>query len=131
MRERSTRVVAGRSLARFLLRCTRRVAVTVTGFVLVCVGLAGLLLPVLPGWLLIIAGFAVLSGEYSWAHSCVAFCRRHAATGGSKVRTLVTRDRRREVVLDQSGEVVIDLTTVQAAATAPEVEADSRSSRAL
>lgn len=128
--ERSRRDAGGRSLARFLIRSTRRVAFTVVGFVLVCIGLAGLLLPVLPGWLLIIAGFAFLSREYYWAHSCLAFCRRHAAKGGSKLRNAATR-RRREVVLDPSGEVVIDLTTTQTEAADANAEADSRSSRAL
>lgn len=131
MRKRSRRAVEGRSLARFLIRSTRRLAVTVAGFVLVCVGFAGLLLPVLPGWLLIIAGFAVLSREYYWAHSCLRFCRRHAARGGSKLRAVSSRRRGREVVLDPSGEVVIDLTEARGEAAAPGVDADSRSSRAL
>ncbi|HYH52442.1 MAG TPA: PGPGW domain-containing protein [Acidimicrobiia bacterium] len=138
MRERRSRAVDGRSLARFLVRSTRRLAVTVVGSVLVCVGIAGLLLPVLPGWLLIIAGFAALSREYDWAHSCLVFCRRHASRGGRKLRTVTTRGRRREVVVDTSGEVVIDLTAAQAAAReADDADADAdsetaaRSSRAL
>ncbi|MEW6472386.1 MAG: PGPGW domain-containing protein [Actinomycetota bacterium] len=107
------------AVARFLVRSTRRAALTLVGFLLVCVGLAGLLLPVLPGWILIIGGFAVLSREYSWANSCLAFCRRHAAKSGTKLRKLASRRRTGpardpgEVVLDPSGEVVIDLTRVQ------------------
>lgn len=137
MRESSRRAAERRSLARLLLRGTRRLAVTVAGFVLVCVGLAGLLLPVLPGWLLILAGFAVLSREYYWAHSCLAFCRRHAARGGTKLRTATARrrGRRPEVVSDPSGEVVIDLTGARGEAAAPGVDSDAgaerRSSRAL
>ena len=81
---------------------------------LVGVGLAGLLLPVLPGWVLIVAGFAVLSREYSWAHSGLAFAKRQAARGGRKLRSLATRRRRGAGPMGEpepSGEVVIDLTT--------------------
>ena len=139
MGERRRRAVDVRAMARFLIRSTRRLALTLVGFVLVCLGLAGLLLPVLPGWILIIGGFAVLSREYSWAHSCLAFCRRQATKSGTKLRTLATWRRAaaaegaREVVLDPSGEVVIDLTSVQAdgEAEAQDSSADSRSSRAL
>lgn len=134
MRERRRRAFDGRAVARFLIRTTRRAAVTLVGFVLVCLGIAGLLLPVLPGWVLIIAGFAVLSREYSWAHSCLAFCRRQAAKSGTKIRTMARRRRAgaesdREVVLDPSGEVVIDLTRVQDEAA--ESDTESRTSQAL
>ena len=135
MRKRNRRAVEGPSLARFLIRGTRRLAVTVTGFMLVCIGFAGLLLPVLPGWLLIIGGFAVLSREYYWAHSCLTFCRRQAAKGGTKLRTVAARRRSREVVLDPSGEVVIDLTSARGQLGDLDVDsdadADSRSSQAL
>jgi Putative transmembrane protein (PGPGW) len=134
MRERRTTAVDLRTVAHFCIRGTRRAAFTLVGFVLVCLGLAGLLLPVLPGWLLIIAGFAVLSREYSWAHSCLAFCRRQAARSGTKLRTLATQRRRagrrgrREVVRDPSGEVVIDLTSIQEEES-ESTASDSRSSQ--
>ena len=94
---------------------TRRWALTVVGFALVAVGIAGLVLPVLPGWALIIAGFVVLSREYSWANSALAWARRQAAKGGRSVRDVLRRMRRRpqpvatEVVLP-AGDVLIDLT---------------------
>ena len=137
MHVRRTLAVDGRAIARFLIRSTRRALITLAGFVLVCLGLAGLLLPVLPGWVLIIGGFAVLSREYSWAHSCLAFCRRQATKSGTKMRAVATRRRAaaaaamdREIVLDPSGEVVIDLTRVQEADEAEESAAESRSSQA-
>lgn len=136
MWERRRRAVDGEAIARFLIRSTRRAALTLVGFVLVVIGLAGLVLPVLPGWVLIIAGFAVLSREYSWAYSCLAFCRKHAARSGNKVRAFAARQLRRgdaavgrEIVLD-SGEVVIDLTSRQQD-EASEPAARERSSRAL
>jgi hypothetical protein len=115
MLQREGRAVDMGAVGRLLVRGTRRAALTVIGFALVGVGLAGLVLPVLPGWVLIVAGFAVLSREYSWAHSALAFARRQAARSGTKLRSLVTR-RGRPVVLgadEPSGELVIDLTGVE------------------
>ncbi|HEV8628338.1 MAG TPA: PGPGW domain-containing protein [Acidimicrobiia bacterium] len=107
------RAVDVRAVGRFVVRGTRRAALTLIGFALVGLGIAGLVLPILPGWVLIIAGFAVLSREYSWAHSGLAFARRHAARSGRKLRALATR--RRTAAADPaepSGEIVIDLTSV-------------------
>lgn len=113
MIHREERAVDVRAVGRLLVRGTRRAAVTLIGFGLVAVGLAGLLLPVLPGWLMIVAGFAVLSREYAWADSGLAFARRHAARGGRKLRTLAARRRGQPTgAPEPSGEVVIDLTEV-------------------
>ncbi len=45
----------------------KRVLVAAAGTAVTLVGLAGLALPILPGWLLIFAGLAVLAGEFVWA----------------------------------------------------------------
>src|SRR6266550_5022741 len=90
-RRRGMTVVDVRAAGRFLVRGTRRAVITVVGFALVLLGLAGLVLPILPGWVLIIGGFAVLSREYSWAASGLAFARRHAARSGKKLRSLARR----------------------------------------
>lgn len=105
-----------RVVARVLARGTRRAAFTLMGFGLVAIGLAGLLLPVLPGWVLIIGGLAVLSREYAWAHSGLTFARRHAARGGTKLRSLATRrgSRPPSASGETSGEVVIDFLKMQA-----------------
>ncbi|HEV3362865.1 MAG TPA: PGPGW domain-containing protein [Acidimicrobiia bacterium] len=107
------RAVDVRAVGRLVVRGTRRAALTLIGFALVALGLAGLLLPILPGWLLILAGFALLSREYSWAHSGLTFARRHAARGGQKLRSYATARRRRGAAGGggPSAEVVIDLTT--------------------
>jgi putative transmembrane protein PGPGW len=114
MLQREGRAVDVRAVGRFLVRGTRRAALTMVGFALVGLGLAGLVLPVMPGWLLIIAGFAVLSREYSWAHSGLAVARRHAARSGEKLRTLATRRGSAQAAdtPEPSGEFVIDLTGV-------------------
>jgi hypothetical protein len=55
----------------------KKVAVTVLGWVLVCGGLAALVLPG-PGLLLLLAGLAVLATEYSWARRRVDPVRERA-----------------------------------------------------
>lgn len=45
----------------------KRMLVAGAGTTVTLVGLAGLALPVLPGWLLIFAGLAILAGEFVWA----------------------------------------------------------------
>ena len=118
-----------RSAARLFVRGTRRAAYTLVGFMLVAVGLAGLILPVLPGWILIIGGFAVLSREYDWAHSGLTFARRHAVRGGTKLRSLATgRPRTGHPV--PAADVVIDLWKMQddGAGSARSIEAQRRAS---
>jgi len=119
MCRRELMAVEMRAVGRVLLRGTRRAAITVAGFAIVCLGVAGLVLPILPGWILIIAGFAVLSREYSWADSALSFARRKAAQSGAGLRSLARRRRRTAVIsVDSpeplgfvpSAEVVIDLT---------------------
>jgi hypothetical protein len=121
-----------RTVGRFLVRGTRRAALTVAGFALVVVGIAGLVLPVLPGWALIIAGFVVLSREYSWADSALAFARRHAARGHHGLRALARRARRRpaDVVLP-ADEAVIDLRQGEEGAAVAPGDIDEVGSRPL
>ena len=107
------RAVDVKAVGRALVRGTWRAVLTVVGFALIAVGLAGLILPVLPGWVLIVGGFAVLSREYSWARSGLLLASRQAARGGASLRSLAERRRNRrrpaEVVLPPA-DVVIDLT---------------------
>ena len=56
----------------------RKIIVGILGATLVAVGLVGLALPFLPGWLLIIAGLAVLSTEYVWARRLTDGARKRA-----------------------------------------------------
>ena len=123
MTDREWMAVELRVVGRLLVDRTRRWALTVVGFALVAVGIAGLVLPVLPGWALIISGLVVLSREYSWANSALAFARRQATRGGRGLRDALRKARRRgrpaevpgptEVVLP-ADERVIDLTQTEA-----------------
>jgi uncharacterized protein (TIGR02611 family) len=63
---RSTRLHARRE--RHLERSrVYRIAFAVAGFAVLLVGLAGLALPVLPGWALIAVGLFMLALEFAWA----------------------------------------------------------------
>ena len=65
-------------VGRFIRRSGKRVAVTVLGGLLVLAGLAGLVLPIIPGWLLIIPGLALLATEYVWAQRLLKVAKEKA-----------------------------------------------------
>jgi hypothetical protein len=71
-------VVPLKVVGRFIRRSGKRIAVTIAGFVLVLAGLAGLLLPIVPGWLLIIPGLALLATEYVWAQRLLRIAKEKA-----------------------------------------------------
>lgn len=70
-----------REVLRFILRSSKRIAVSVVGAVLVLGGLAMLVLPG-PGLLVIVAGFAVLGTEYAWAAAALERTKRAAGSAG-------------------------------------------------
>jgi len=49
-----------------LQKSLRRIAVVALGWSLVIGGIAGLLVPVVPGWLLLVFGALVLNTEHPW-----------------------------------------------------------------
>lgn len=75
-----------KSVVRWIGRNSRRLGITIAGFVLLLTGLAGLALPLLPGWLFIIAGLAVLATEYAWAERTLDAAKRRAKQAANKVR---------------------------------------------
>ena len=46
-----------------------------SGLAMVAAGLAGLALPILPGWILLIPGLILLSHEFHWARRLLAWLR--------------------------------------------------------
>ena len=62
----------------------KRVAIIASGWSLFLLGVAGLVLPVLPGVLLLIVGLSILSAEYAWAHRWLAALRRRFPMIGRK-----------------------------------------------
>ena len=84
-----------KDVIRFLLRSTKRVAVTVVGGALVLGGLAMLVLPG-PGILVVAIGFAVLGTEYAWA--AIAFERtKKTATQAGKMAKQAARSAGRGI----------------------------------
>jgi uncharacterized protein (TIGR02611 family) len=79
-------MAAVRSVLRFIGRNAKRVAVTIAGSLIVLVGVAGLALPVVPGWALIFVGLAVLATEYVWARNALEAAKAKAKAAGQKVR---------------------------------------------
>ena len=82
----------------FVGRSGKRMAVTVVGLALVLAGLAGVVLPLLPGPVLIIAGLAVLATEYVWARRALETARRKAYR--ARARAKERRQRRRDTSPD-------------------------------
>jgi uncharacterized protein (TIGR02611 family) len=63
------------------------------GVTVICVGLAGLVFPVLPGWALIFIGLGILSSEFMWALRVLRAAKRFLRD--ARVRTADPVVRRR------------------------------------
>jgi len=74
---------------RFIARSGKRIAVTVTGFVLLLAGIVMMVTPG-PGILLIIAGLAVLATEYVWAERMLNLAKQKAV----QAKDTITRRNR-------------------------------------
>lgn len=64
-----------------------RLALVIAGVAMVLVGIAGLVLPVVPGWLLIFSGLAVLASEFVWARTLLDTAKAKAGEVASKIPT--------------------------------------------
>jgi uncharacterized protein (TIGR02611 family) len=78
------------AVVHFIGRSSKRVAVSVAGFVLLAAGLAFLVLPG-PGLLLIILGLAVLATEYVWARRALQFAKDKAKQARKKAGGIFRR----------------------------------------
>lgn len=56
------------------------------GGTLVVLGLSGLVLPVIPGIPLLVAGLAMLATEFAWAETLLNRTKHHASRAAEKVR---------------------------------------------
>lgn len=86
-------MATSKEVIRWIGRNSKRVAVSIVGTVLILAGLAGLALPILPGWLLIIAGLAVLASEYAWAERALDAAKARAKSAAKKARSTMRRRR--------------------------------------
>jgi uncharacterized membrane protein YbaN (DUF454 family) len=71
-----------------ILRSKMKFPVLVLGWILLLVGVLGLLLPLLPGIPLVIAGLVILSREYDWARRVLARVGRWRPAVSKKLRRL-------------------------------------------
>ena len=78
-------IVPFKAVVSFIGRNGRRIGVTVAGVVVLLVGLAGLVLPVLPGWVLIFVGLGILATEYVWAQRLLHLTKDKAGNATGKV----------------------------------------------
>ena len=69
-----------------------RIAFAVAGFAVLLVGLAGLALPVLPGWALIAVGLFMLALEFAWAERLLQGTWDRLDRVRQRARRGVTRD---------------------------------------
>lgn len=62
-----------------------RIFLVIVGTILLIGGIVGLLLPVVPGWLLIIPGLAILGTEFVWARRLLDTAKAKASDLRGKV----------------------------------------------
>jgi uncharacterized protein (TIGR02611 family) len=62
-----------------------RIILVMVGTILLLGGLIGLLLPIVPGWLMIIPGLAILGTEFVWARRLLDTAKAKALELKSKV----------------------------------------------
>ncbi len=84
-----------KAVGRFIRQSGKRIAVTIAGGVVLLVGIAGLALPILPGWALIFVGLGILATEYVWARRLLMRAKAVAQTAADKaLRRNGKRDER-------------------------------------
>jgi uncharacterized protein (TIGR02611 family) len=64
-----------------------RIILVMVGTILLVGGLIGLLLPIVPGWLLIIPGLAILGTEFVWARRLLDTAKAKASELKAKIPT--------------------------------------------
>lgn len=85
-----------RGRVRSVVRHAKRVVITVVGLTIVLGGIALLVLPG-PGWMVIIAGLAILAAEYVWARRLLEKTKEQAKKGAKAVGSGLKRPFRRKV----------------------------------
>jgi len=78
-------VVPIKAVLLFIAHNGKRIFVTIAGVIVLLVGIAGLVLPVLPGWALIFVGLGILATEYVWAQRLLRIAKEKASAAKDKV----------------------------------------------
>ena len=58
----------------------------VWGWVLLILGVIGLILPIMPGWVFLIPGLIILSDYFPWARRLLDWAKRKTGIGNSEER---------------------------------------------
>jgi uncharacterized membrane protein YbaN (DUF454 family) len=56
----------------------------ITGWVLVTIGVIGLIMPIMPGWVFLIPGLVILAERFTWAKRLLAWAKEKAAVVTSR-----------------------------------------------
>ena len=88
-------VVPVKVVGRFIARNSKRVGITIAGFVVILAGAAMLVLPG-PGLLVIIGGLAILATEYVWAQRLLRVAKEKATQAKDKVFRKKSEENRDE-----------------------------------
>jgi uncharacterized membrane protein YbaN (DUF454 family) len=59
----------------------KRLARIALGSFLVLLGVAGLILPIMPGWIFLIPGLVILADHFPWAHRLLQWAKEKARWG--------------------------------------------------
>lgn len=94
-----------KAVGRFIRRSGKRIAVTIVGSLILLIGIAGLALPLLPGWALIFVGLGILATEYVWARRLLMKAKRIAQAAADKA---LRRNGERVVVTVEDDPVDVD-----------------------
>ncbi|MGH2596444.1 MAG: PGPGW domain-containing protein [Actinomycetota bacterium] len=78
-------VVPIKAVLLFIAHNSKRIFVTIAGVIVLLIGIAGLVLPVLPGWALIFVGLGILATEYVWAQRLLRIAKEKASAARDKV----------------------------------------------
>ena len=68
-----------------LLKSARQVIIFFVGSIVVLVGIAGIVLPLIPAFIVIPAGVAILATEFIWARRLLQEIKRRAQQAGNMV----------------------------------------------
>ena len=74
-------------------RHAKTVGVLLAGWGAILVGIIGLILPIMPGWIFIFIGLVILSSEYVWAHHLLTRIRQKFPRFGSVLDQATNRAR--------------------------------------
>jgi|HubBroStandDraft_2_1064218.scaffolds.fasta_scaffold1465455_1 uncharacterized membrane protein YbaN (DUF454 family) len=80
----------------------RRIAVVALGWVLIVLGIAGLVLPVMPGAVLIVVGALMVDPQGAWPRRMLDKCRVRFPVLAPVLRRLSTWSESREILLKKN-----------------------------